>query len=178
LDANGRVLATGVLISTGRTEEGIELSRRYLEGKDYTDAQRAMLMNNLACALVDPSDGRVAPARLAEADELTARAMDVLPMTNAVRATRAAVLIEKGEYRDAHRLLADKRFRLEPPWIRAGIQAALALALAGLGQTESAGAALHRAARLDPGSSTVQRARERAARMLRAREAEISPANP
>jgi hypothetical protein len=178
LDANGRVIVTGILIAAGKTEEGIELSRRYLDAADYTDAERAMLMNNLACALVDSSDGVVAPARLAEADELTARAMAVLPMTNAIRATRAAVLIEKGAYGDAHRLLSDKRFRLDPPWIRAGVKATHALALAGLGQTDSAGAALLEATRLDPASAAVKQARERAARMLLAREAEIAPANP
>ena len=177
LDATGRVIATGVLIGMGRTEEGIELSRRYLDANEYTDAERAMLMNNLACALLDSPDGVVTPARLAEADELSARAMDVLPMTNAVRATRAAVLIEKGAYRDAHRLLSDKRFRLEPTWIRAGVKATLALALAGLGQTDSAATALREAAGLHPQSAAVKQARERAARMLRAREAEIAPAN-
>lgn len=177
LDATGRILAAGITIGMGKTEDGIELSRRYLDANDYTDAERAMLMNNLACGLLDSSGGAVAPARLAEADELTARALDVLPMTNAVRATRACVLIGQGAYRDAHRLLADKRFRLEPPWIRAGIKAGLALALAGQGQTDSADAALREAARLHPDSAAVKQARERMALMVRARETEVASAN-
>ena len=136
-----------------------------------------MLMNNLACGLVDSPDGVVTPAKLAEADELSARAMDVLPMTNAVRATRAAVHIEKGAYRDAHRLLSDKRFRLEAPWIQAGVKALLALAVAGLGQIDAADAALREAARLDPDSAAVKQARERVARMSRARETGLASAN-
>jgi predicted Zn-dependent protease len=177
LEPTGRVLAAGILLSMGKTEEGIELSRRYLDANDYTNAERAMLMNNLACGLLDSSAGVVSPARLAEADELTARAMDVLPMMNAVRATRACALIEKGAYRDACRLLSDKRFRLEPPWIRAGIKAALALALAGQGRTDAADTALRDAMRLDPDSAAVKQARERVARMSRARETEVASAD-
>jgi Zn-dependent protease len=161
-----RVLATAVLIGCGKTEAGIELAKRYLRAGDLTQDERAVLMNNVAWALVDPIHSKLTPTTLAEADELSAAAMEVLPMANAVRGTRGAVLVEQGAYREALALLADARFRLESPWARATVKATLALAFAGLGDAGSAARALREAAELDPGNARVLKARERAARLL------------
>jgi tetratricopeptide (TPR) repeat protein len=166
LRRKARALTTAVLISMGRTREGIELARRSLGENEVTPDERALLMNNLAWALVDPAAGELTPANLAEADELSARAMETLPMANGVRGTRGAVLVEKGAYREAVELLSDKRFRLEARWSRATVKATLALALAGLGNTAAAAAALRAAAALDPRSAHVERARERIARAV------------
>jgi tetratricopeptide (TPR) repeat protein len=161
-----RVLATAVLIGCGKTEAGIELAKRYLRAGDLTQDERAVLMNNVAWALVDPIHSKLTPTTLAEADELSAAAMEVLPMANAVRGTRGAVLVEQGAYREALALLADARFRLESPWARATVKATLALAFAGLGDAGSAARALREAAELDPGNARVLKARERAAGLL------------
>jgi hypothetical protein len=166
LQGTHRLLATAVLINAGKKAEGIELTRTYLGTGAGTIDERAILMNNLACALVDGDGAEPTPATLAEADELTTRAMEVLAMTNGVRATRAAVLIEKGAYREACELLSDKRFRLDPPWVRAIVKSGLAVALAGLGERVAAAEALREASRLSPGNAAVQRARERAAHLL------------
>jgi tetratricopeptide (TPR) repeat protein len=173
LKGKERTLATAVLINLGRTEEGIALARRYLADGGTPD-ERAMLMNNLAWALADPARGKLTPATLGEADELSASAMDVLPMANAVRGTRGAVLVEKGAYREAIELLADKRFRLEPRRTRAAVKAALALALAGLGDTAAAAKALQEAADLDPRSPHVRLAQARLAGADRGRDAGVT----
>jgi predicted Zn-dependent protease len=158
-----RVLATAVLISIGKTQEGIDLARRYLGTGDGTLEERAILMNNLAWALVDPAQAPPAAAKLAEADELSAHAFAVLPMANAVRGTRAAVLVAKGQCREAVELLADKRFRLEPSWSRATVKATLALAFAELGDLEQAARTIEEAASLAPGNRQLARARTRVA---------------
>jgi hypothetical protein len=162
-DVHGRerVLATAVLIGAGRTHDAIALTRRYLGSGEGTLEERATLMNNLAWALVDPTHTAPTPAELAEAEELSARALEVLPMANAVRGTRGAVLVAKGLYRDAVEILSDKRFRLEPPPTRATVKASLALALAGAGDTAAALRILEAAAKLDASNAQVAKARER-----------------
>ena len=157
------LLTTAILISAGQMQEAAELARRYLSDDETTIDERAMLMNNLACALIDDEPENLTPAKLAEADELTARAMEVAPMANAVRSTRAAVLVEKKAYREALELAADKRFRLELPRSRATVKATLALALAGLGRTDAAAHALREGEDLDPSNPHVRRARKRLA---------------
>jgi tetratricopeptide (TPR) repeat protein len=155
-----RVLATAILFASGRGRDAADLARRCLAADGHTLDEQGMLMNNLACALLDPRADGPSAADIAEADTLSARAMELIPMANAVRATRGGVLVELGRYEEAAALLADKRFRLEPPWNRASVQANLARALAGLGQRERAAAALRTAARLAPGHPHVERARQ------------------
>lgn len=161
LDDKGRVLATAILLTKGSHEADIELARRYLRAPDNGAPERAVLMNNLAWALIDAPQGELTRARLAEADELSAAAMAFLPMVTAVRGTRGAVLVERGEYGEAAELLGDRRFRLGSRKQRAAVKAYLALALAGLGELESAREALREALALDPSDDRVQRARER-----------------
>jgi predicted Zn-dependent protease len=173
MQGQARVLATAVLVSMGKMEAGIELARRYLAADEITPEERAMLMNNLACGLVDAELGEITPAKLAEADALTLQAMEVLPIANAVRATRASVLVELGAYREALALVSDKRFRLETRRTRATVQATLALALAGLGDTDAAATALRQGAELDPSNPHLRRARQRVARMPHSRQQEI-----
>jgi thioredoxin-like negative regulator of GroEL len=174
MQGKARVLATAVLVSMGKMEAGVVLAKRYLAADDTTLDERAMLMNNVACALVDSESSEITPVKIAEADELTSRAMEILPMTNAVRATRASVLVEMGAYREALALVSDRRFRLESRRTRATVKATLALALAGLGDTDAVARALQEGAALDPLNPHVRRARERAAGMLRGREDTIA----
>jgi tetratricopeptide (TPR) repeat protein len=157
----GRVLMTAVLLNMGKREEGIDACRRYLAASGNQLLERALLMNNLAWALVDPAGGDVTAARLAEADALSSLALDYLPMMNGVRGTRGTVLVTKGEYRDAVPLLEDKRFRLEARGMRATVKASLALALAGSGHAARAQKALRKATALDPTNVHVHKARER-----------------
>jgi hypothetical protein len=161
LDGKGRVLATAVLVTKGDVAGGIELARRYLRADDNSDLERAVLMNNLAWALIDAPEGELTPARLAEADELSGAAMALLPMMTAVRGTRGAVLVERGKYREAAGLLGDRRFKLESRKRRAAVKATLALALAGLGELESAHRTLREAFALDAGNTRAQRVRAR-----------------
>ena len=170
LQGNARILATAILVSIGKVDQAIELARGYL-GEQCALEERAMLMNNLVCGLIDPTQGEATPAKLAEADELSAQAMEVLPMANAVRGTRAAVLVEKGAYREAIELLSDKRFRLEPAWARATLKATLALALAGIGDTDAAAKTLQDAAILDPCNRHLRRAHARLTEAGRHRDA-------
>ena len=87
--------------------------------------------------------------------------------------TRASVLVELGAYREALALVSDKRFRLETRRTRATVQATLALALAGLGDTDAAATALRQGAELDPSNPHLCRARQRVARMPHSRQQEI-----
>jgi tetratricopeptide (TPR) repeat protein len=161
LDGTGRVLATAILLTKGSSAEGIDLARRYLAAGDNSEPERAVLMNNLAWALIDAPEGEPTPARLAEADQLSAAAMSFLPRMLAVRGTRGAVLVERGEYRAAAELLDDRRFRLDSRRHRSAVKASLALALAGLGELEPADRALREALALDPDNDRAQRVRAR-----------------
>jgi tetratricopeptide (TPR) repeat protein len=149
-------LASAALIDLGRLQEGIELTRRCLAADELADFERAVLENNLAFALLDsPGD------HLAEADELSRAAFEVLPMTMGVRGTRGAVLVAKGDYRAAIALLEDRRFALESKRSRAIVKANLAVAYAGIGDGIPAARALAASAALEPGNAAFERAKTR-----------------
>ncbi len=141
-------LITATLAETDQLVRGIVLSRRYLESPDLNPMERSILQNNLAYMLYLSGD----QSKLAEADELSAGAIEVLPMMLGVRSTRACILIAMGRFEEGVDLLSDERFRLETPGHQATVKSMLAKALAHLGQRERALRSLDAARKLDPAS--------------------------
>jgi hypothetical protein len=172
MSSAGKVLATAILLESGRTQESIESARRYLGESGLEPQDRAMLQNNLAFALlVDQAPD------LSESDALSQAAMNFLPMLPAVIGTRGSVLVERGEYREGIALLTDRRHRLASRDNRATHQAFIALAWAGLGKPTEAANALERARQLSPKNIFIPRATQRVTEAANFRPA-AAPANP
>ena len=148
------ILGTAALVRAGRSQEAVRLARTCLDSDSLGAAERAMLQNNLAWALLE------APGEtdLEEIDELSAAAFAVLPMILAVRSTRGTALIYNGRPEAGAALLDDQRFRLESPESRATVKSMLAIALAQIGDLAGAKRALSDARGLDPTNRYVDQA--------------------
>ncbi|MEO1593936.1 MAG: site-2 protease family protein [Pseudomonadota bacterium] len=141
-----RSLVTATLAETGQLERGIVINRAYLESTELNVMERALLQNNLAFMLYLTDDDEA----LKEADTLSQRAMEVLPMIMAVRSTRASVLVATGRVEEGVAMLTDKRFKLETPSHQATVNLIRATGLARLGDREEASKSLNAARSLDP----------------------------
>jgi hypothetical protein len=141
-----KTLITAAVAEVDDLDRGVELGRRYLQDDNLGLMEKAMLQNNLAFTLFL----RGSAEDLDEADELSARANDVLPMILAVKSTRGSVLIGQGRYREGVELLTDKRFRIETPSHQATVYAIRAKGLAGLGRLRRARESFRVAQSLDP----------------------------
>ncbi len=139
-------LVTATLAETGQLERGITLGRKYLENEELGVMERAMLENNLAFTLFLTNDDEA----LKEADRLSEKAFNTLPMVLAVKGTRGSVLIATGRFEAGVALLTDKRFRLETPSHQATVNSIRARGLAQLGNRKLASKSLRAARALDP----------------------------
>jgi tetratricopeptide (TPR) repeat protein len=141
-----KTLITAALGETHRVDRGVEVGRRYLVDDSLGLMEKALLQNNLAFTLFLRGNA----GDLDEAGELSARAIEVLPMTLSVKGTRGSILIAQGRYREGVELLTDKRFRLETPSHRATVYAIRAEGLARLGELTLARKSLRAAQSLEP----------------------------
>ena len=113
------------LLEAGRIQESRELFQKLFQGADVDDhASRALLMNEVAYA--DALIG--ANELLQEADEFSEYALKVLPWSSAIKGTRGAVFIRRGQLAEGIALLQHALEESEDRWRRAQNACLLAIA--------------------------------------------------
>ncbi|HEY3488435.1 MAG TPA: site-2 protease family protein [Gammaproteobacteria bacterium] len=155
-DSNLMLIKSTLLCNRGEYRAARELIIAALKDDAIQGVERALAENNIAwCNYVLDE-----PGLLEEAERLSVSAMQVLPWSLAVRSTRGAILIAKGDIKAGIELLNDKRFVIENNTSQALAACTLCLGYSLQGDKVKAQETLKRAAILDPDCVLLERARK------------------